>query len=92
MQDPKTDPPKKRKIKIPAKKWQRTLLGWSLVLGGIFGFLPVVGFWMLPLGIIVLATDSPFFRKLRRKMEVWWGKKRKARTAKATLKAEKGKS
>ncbi|MBE7637612.1 hypothetical protein GUA87_12220 [Sneathiella sp. P13V-1] len=66
----------KSKIKIPAKKWQRTLLGWALIFGGIFWFLPVVGFWMLPLGIMVLAIDSAFFRRLRRKMEVWWGRKR----------------
>ena len=25
--------------------------------GGVFGFLPVIGFWMLPLGVAVAALD-----------------------------------
>ncbi len=27
-----------------------------LILFGIFGFLPVLGFWMIPLGILVLLA------------------------------------
>jgi len=26
---------------------------------GMFGFLPVLGFWMIPLGLAVLAVDFP---------------------------------
>lgn len=67
---------KRKKPKIPEKKIHRLILGWSLVIGGILGFLPIVGFWMLPLGIIVLSVDFPFARRLRRKTEVWWGRRR----------------
>ena len=35
----------------------RTVLGLLLVVGGIFGFLPILGFWMIPLGIAVVAID-----------------------------------
>ena len=35
----------------------RTLLGLCLVAGGIVGFLPVLGFWMIPLGVLVIGLD-----------------------------------
>ena len=35
----------------------RTLLGALLILGGFFGFMPVLGFWMIPLGVAVIAID-----------------------------------
>ena len=41
----------------------RGLMGVLLVLGGILGFLPVLGFWMIPLGVALLATDIPPLRR-----------------------------
>ncbi|MCP5346918.1 MAG: hypothetical protein H7A04_08660 [Pseudomonadales bacterium] len=48
------------------KKTQRYLppvlrgtIGLVLVAMGLLGFLPVLGFWMIPLGLAVLATDIP---------------------------------
>lgn len=50
----------------------RLLAGLLLMLGGIVGFLPVVGFWMLPLGGAVAALDVvPICRWLRGR----WGKR-----------------
>jgi len=44
----------------------RILVGLLLVLGGVLGFLPVLGFWMIPLGIVVAALDvKPILRKWR---------------------------
>ncbi|SFL22567.1 hypothetical protein SAMN04488036_10736 [Shimia haliotis] len=40
-------------------------LGLLLIAGGLVGFLPVVGFWMLPLGVAVAAMDV---RWLKRKL------------------------
>lgn len=40
----------------------RVPLGIIFVLGGIFSFLPVLGIWMLPLGLLLLAIDLPFLR------------------------------
>ena len=36
----------------------RTLLGLLLIAGGLVGFLPVVGFWMIPLGVGVIMIDA----------------------------------
>ena len=30
--------------------------------GGVFGFLPVLGFWMFPLGVGFVALDLPWTR------------------------------
>lgn len=35
----------------------RLVLGLLLIGGGVFGFLPVLGFWMIPLGLAVAALD-----------------------------------
>lgn len=35
----------------------RLPLGLLLMVGGVFGMLPVLGFWMLPLGVAVAALD-----------------------------------
>ena len=46
----------------------RTVLGLMLMLGGVFGFLPVLGFWMFPLGLVLVALDVP---PLRRRLQGW---------------------
>lgn len=46
----------------------RLLLGLALIAGGVFGFLPVLGFWMIPLGLAVAALDiRPLWRWVREK-------------------------
>ncbi|HTO41508.1 MAG TPA: hypothetical protein VL026_11075 [Rhizomicrobium sp.] len=45
--------------------------------GGTLGFLPILGFWMLPLGLLILSVDYHPVRRLRRKIEVWWGRRQK---------------
>ncbi|MCZ6888007.1 MAG: hypothetical protein O7H39_05875 [Gammaproteobacteria bacterium] len=40
----------------------RTLVGILLMAGGVFGFLPVLGFWMFPLGVGFVALDLPWTR------------------------------
>ena len=32
-------------------------MGLLLPFGGVLGFLPIVGFWMLPVGLALLADD-----------------------------------
>jgi hypothetical protein len=44
----------------------RLLLGLALIAGGLFGFLPILGFWMIPLGLAVAALDiRPLWRRFR---------------------------
>jgi len=40
----------------------RSLLGLLLMAGGILGFLPILGFWMLPLGVVLIVLDIPVLR------------------------------
>lgn len=37
-------------------------LALLLILGGLLSFLPVLGVWMLPLGLLLLAVDLPVLR------------------------------
>ena len=41
----------------------RALCGIVLVILGPFGFLPVLGFWMLPLGLGLIALEVPPWRR-----------------------------
>nr|WP_072341527.1 hypothetical protein [Devosia enhydra] len=49
-------------VRKPSSRILRIPLGIVLVLGGIFSFLPVLGIWMLPLGLLMLAIDLPFLQ------------------------------
>ncbi|MEE9314193.1 MAG: PGPGW domain-containing protein [Rhizobiaceae bacterium] len=68
------------KIPRPATKLGRTVVGSLLVVGGILGFLPILGFWMVPLGLIILSQDFARVRRFRRRWSVrigrWWSKMR----------------
>jgi hypothetical protein len=46
-------------------------LGILLVIGGVFSFLPVLGFWMLPFGLFLLAIDIPFLRRPVGRLIIW---------------------
>jgi hypothetical protein len=50
------------RIRRPEARWIRIPLGLLLILGGIFSFLPVLGIWMLPLGLLLLALDLVFLQ------------------------------
>jgi hypothetical protein len=54
-------------------------IGILLVIFGILGFLPILGFWMVPLGLAVLAIDYPPARRLGRRLMVFVGRKFKAK-------------
>ncbi|WP_196257976.1 hypothetical protein [Pelagibacterium limicola] len=41
----------------------RIPLGILLVIGGLLAFLPILGIWMLPLGLLLLAIDLPFLQR-----------------------------
>jgi len=47
----------------PRAVWIRVPAAIGLTVGGLFGFLPVLGFWMTPFGLALLAVDVPFMRK-----------------------------
>ena len=63
-----------RRISLPTSSTARIALGVALIVGGMLGFLPVLGFWMIPLGVVVLSIDVPWVRRRRRRFSVWWGR------------------
>ena len=70
----------KKKVKIgnhsmavPGSRRARLILGVLLIVGGLLGFLPILGFWMVPLGLVILSIDSSSVRRWRRKMETRYG-------------------
>lgn len=70
-----------KRVRIPGPPILRIVIGILLILGGTVGFLPVVGFWMLPLGVLVLSVDLHPVRRWRRRFEVWWGRRRQRKRA-----------
>jgi hypothetical protein len=65
----------------PEAKWLRIPLGLLLIVGGFLGFLPILGFWMVPLGALLLAEDFPLVRRPTIRaldaIESWWERRRK---------------
>ena len=66
-----------REIPVPQSPVLRIVFGVLLIVFGILGFLPILGFWMIPLGLVMLSYDVPAVRRLRRRVEVWWAGRRK---------------
>ena len=64
----------------PFVRWPIAII---LVFGGFLGFLPILGFWMAPLGLILIAEDLPFLRPPLARLFAWilrkWPKKSGAR-------------
>ena len=58
-------------LRAPGAAWLRIPLGLMLVFGGLLSFLPVLGIWMLPLGLLLLAQDLPFLRRPVRRALIW---------------------
>ena len=49
-------------LRRPSSRYVRIPLAILLILGGIFSILPVLGLWMLPLGLVLFAQDVPFLQ------------------------------
>jgi hypothetical protein len=60
-------PPKLRRavdwLLQPESRWLRWPAGFLLILGGMLWFLPVLGLWMLPLGLFLIAEDIPALKR-----------------------------
>ncbi|WP_424946673.1 PGPGW domain-containing protein [Candidatus Spongiihabitans sp.] len=41
----------------------RQILGVLLLMGGLFWFLPMLGLWMIPLGLLILSIDFQWARR-----------------------------
>ena len=61
-------------LKTTEKVWLRRSIGILLMIGGALGFLPILGYWMFPLGLALLAVDLPWARRWYRLLYVAWGR------------------
>ncbi|MFZ1772986.1 MAG: hypothetical protein WAT78_03395 [Rhizobiaceae bacterium] len=66
-------------LDMPESRGLRIAIGVLLILGGIVGFLPILGFWMIPLGLLVLSYEIPMVRRWRRRLAVKYGRREKSR-------------
>ena len=60
-------PPLRRPIRLLLRDGRplvRTPLAVLIMAGGFLSFLPFLGLWMLPLGVLLLAVDVPVLRPL----------------------------
>ena len=81
-----------KKFKSTIDKYFTRLKAWPpalrismavlLIIMGFFGFLPIIGFWMIPLGLMLLAIDFRWAKRLNtrvkyqfRKISNWARKK-----------------
>ena len=68
-----------RWLRGPSSRWVRVPFALLLIVGGVVGFLPVLGFWMVPLGVLLIAQDVPLLQRpilrcltwLERKWATW---------------------
>ncbi|RYE29171.1 MAG: hypothetical protein EOP23_22055 [Hyphomicrobiales bacterium] len=60
-----------RWLRHPASRLIRIPAGIALIVGGIFSFLPLLGAWMLPLGLLLLAADVPFLQRPMARFALW---------------------
>jgi len=67
-----------RWLREPSSRWIRIPAGILLIVGGIFSILPLLGLWMLPLGLLLLAQDLPFLRRVERHWVRWKRRRRQA--------------
>jgi hypothetical protein len=75
-------PPRKisifgREFTMPRSRGLRIAIGAVLIMGGILGFLPILGFWMVPIGLLVLSYEFASVRRYRRRFVVWWERRRR---------------
>jgi hypothetical protein len=66
-------------LRKPSSRYARIPVAILLMFGGVFGFLPVLGIWMLPLGLVLFAQDVPVLQKPMAKGLGWVERKWLAR-------------
>ena len=49
-------------LRYPPRRWPRLAAAMLLIAGGIFSILPILGLWMLPLGLALMSDDIPWLK------------------------------
>jgi len=65
-----------RWLRRPSSRWARIPVGFLFCLGAVFAILPVLGVWMLPVGLVLLAEDIPALRRMTDRALAWMERRR----------------
>src|SRR5438552_19111940 len=72
-------------LRKPSSHYAQIPLAVLLIAGGIFSFLPVLGLWMLPVGLLLFAQDVQIMQMPLALMLGWierkWMERQRARNA-----------
>lgn len=80
-------------LRPPRSKPARMVLGAVLLVAGLLGgWLPILGYWMVPLGLLLLAQDVPLLRRpvlrlmlgLERRWRRWRRQRHRGRAQRTT--------
>jgi len=63
-------------LRRPSSRWARLPAGALFTIGGVFSILPVLGLWMLPVGLVLLAEDIPALRRMTDRCLAWIERRR----------------
>ena len=67
----------------PGRHWVRWPVAILFLIGGCLWFLPILGLWMLPLGLILIGHDIPPVHRATLsalgKVQAWWDRRRARR-------------
>lgn len=75
-------------LRKPSSKVVRVPVAVLLIGGGVLSFLPVLGLWMLPLGLVLIAQDVPVLEKPTARSLGWIERKWKSRQSTKGIGAE----
>jgi hypothetical protein len=73
-------------LRKPSSRLARIPLAILLIGGGIFSFLPILGLWMLPLGLVLFAQDVPVLQTPMARSLGWIERKWEERMARQRAK------
>lgn len=69
----------------------RVILATLLLVGGILGALPILGFWMIPLGLLILSLDFRWARRGYLGIILWFRRRKNRAKTKPAQAAKTGK-
>jgi hypothetical protein len=77
-------------LRKPSSILVRIPVAVLLIAGGIFSFLPILGLWMLPLGLVLFAQDVPILQKPMAQSLGWierkWEERQRAKAERERVK------
>ena len=66
------------RLRRPSRWPARIAISLLLAAGGLLSFLPVLGLWMLPLGLIIISQDLPALQRPLLRVFQWADRRSKA--------------